>query len=85
VLKVAKKWYLLHSSVNSHQKVVREMEINVDYMSVILQHLPTIYDARLADDIQSIKISFDNRIKSITEDIKKMVHALGKTHMRNFL
>jgi hypothetical protein len=61
------------------------MEINVDYMSVVLQHLPTIYDARLADDIQSIEISFDNQIKSIMEDIKKMVHALGKTHMRNFL
>jgi hypothetical protein len=85
VLKVVKKWYLLHFSVDRHQKVVREMEINVDYMSVVLQHLPTIYDARLADDIQSIEISFDNQIKSIMEDIKKMVHALGKTHMRNFL
>jgi hypothetical protein len=82
---VVKKWYLLHFSVDRHQKVVREMEINVDYMSVVLQHLPTIYDARLADDIQSIEISFDNQIKSIMEDIKKMVHALGKTHMRNFL
>jgi hypothetical protein len=38
-----------------------------------------------ADDIPSIKISFDNRIKSITEDIERMVHALGKTHMPNIL
>jgi hypothetical protein len=41
-------------------------------------------DTRSADDIPSIKISFDNRIKSITEDIDKMAHALGKTHMPNF-
>jgi hypothetical protein len=54
-------------------------------MSAVLQQLPTIGDARSADDIPSIKISFDNRIKSITEDIEKMAHALGKTHMPNFL
>jgi hypothetical protein len=54
-------------------------------MSVVLQQLPTIGDVRSADDIPSIKISFDNRIKSITEDIERMAHALGKTHMSNFL
>jgi hypothetical protein len=51
----------------------------------MLQHLPTLGDARSVDDIPSIKISINNRIKSITEDIEKMVHALGKTHMLNFL
>ena len=80
---MAKKWYLLHFSVDRH-KVVREMEINVDYMSAILQHLPMIYDVRLVDDIQSIKISFDNQIKSITRDTEKMTRALEKTHMPNF-
>jgi hypothetical protein len=54
-------------------------------MTVVLQQLPTIGDVRSADDILSIKISFDNRIKSITEDIERMAHALGKTHMPNFL
>jgi hypothetical protein len=54
-------------------------------MLAALQQLPTISDARSADDIPSIKISFDNRIKSITEDIERMTHALGKTHMPNFL
>jgi hypothetical protein len=54
-------------------------------MSVVLQQLPTIGDARSVDDIPSIKISFDNRIKSITEDIEMMAPALGKTHMTNFL
>jgi hypothetical protein len=54
-------------------------------MSAILQQLPTLCDAMSADDIQSIKISFDNRIKSIIEDIEKMTHALGKTHIPNFL
>jgi hypothetical protein len=46
---------------------------------------PTIGDARSVDDIPSIKISFDNRIKSIIEDIERMGHALGKTHMPNSL
>jgi hypothetical protein len=44
----------------------------------VLQRLPTVRDAKSADDIQSIKISFDNRIKNITEDIEKMTHALEK-------
>jgi hypothetical protein len=85
VLKVAKKWYLSHFRVDCHQKVVRERVINIDYMSVVLQQLSTVRDARSADDIQSIKISSDNQIKSITEDIKKMAHALEKTHPPNFL
>jgi hypothetical protein len=84
VLKVAKKWFLSHFRVDCHLKVVREREINIDYKSAVLQHLPTLCNARSADDIQSIKISFDNRIKSITKYIEKMVHALGKTHMPNF-
>jgi hypothetical protein len=84
VLKVAKKWYLSHFRVDYHQKVIREREINVDYMSVVSQKLPTICDTKSADDIHSIKFSFDNWIKSIKEDIEKMVHALGKTHMPNF-
>jgi hypothetical protein len=85
VLKVADKWFLSHFRVDCHQKTVQEMEINVEYMSAVLQQLPTIGDARSADDIPSIKISFDNRIKSITKDIERMAHALGKTHMPNFL
>jgi hypothetical protein len=84
VLKVAKKRYLSHFRVDRHQKVVREREINVDYMSAVLQRLPTVCDAKSANDIQSIKISFDNQIKSITRDTEKMTHALEKTHMPNF-
>jgi hypothetical protein len=85
VLKVADKWYLSHFRVDSHQKTVQEREINAEYMLAVLQQLPTIGDARSVDDIASIKISFDKRIKSITEDIEKMAHALGKTHMPSFL
>jgi hypothetical protein len=85
VLKVADKWFLSHFRVDCHQKTVQEREINAKYMSAVLQQLPTIGDARSADDIPSIKISFDNRIKSITEDIERVAHALGKTHMPNFL
>ena len=51
VLKVAKKWYLSHFRKDRHQKVVREREINVDYMSAMLQLLPTIGDARSAKEI----------------------------------
>jgi hypothetical protein len=82
---VADKWFLSHFRVDCHQKTVQEWEINVEYMLVVLQQLPTIGDARSGHDIPSIKISFDNQIKSITEDIERMVHALGKTHMPNFL
>jgi hypothetical protein len=85
VLKVADKWFLSHFRVDCHQKAVQEREINAEYMSALLQQLPTIGDARSADDIPPIKISFDNRIKSITEDIERMAHALGKTHMPTFL
>jgi hypothetical protein len=45
-------------------------------MLAVLQQLPTIGDARSVDDISSIKISFDNRTKSITKDLEKMVDAL---------
>jgi hypothetical protein len=84
VLKVAKKWYLSHFRIDRHQKIVQEREINIDYMLVVQQLLPTVCDARSADDIQSIKISFDSQIKSITNDIKKMAHALGKTNIPIF-
>jgi hypothetical protein len=40
VLKVAKKWFLSHFRVDCHQKVVREREINVDYMTVVLLAAP---------------------------------------------
>jgi hypothetical protein len=79
VLKVAEKWFLSHFRVDCHQRVVREREIKADYMSAVMQQLHKI------GNISSIKISFDNWIKSITKDIEKMVPALGKTHMPNFL
>jgi hypothetical protein len=65
VLKVAKKWFLSHFRVDCHQMVIRERKINVDYMSAVLQQLPMLCDATSADDIQSIKFSFDNQIKSV--------------------
>jgi hypothetical protein len=85
VFKVADKWFLSHFRIDCHQKTVQEREINTEYMSAVLQQLPMIGDARSADDIPFIKIYFDNRIKSITENIESMAHALGKTHMPNCL
>jgi hypothetical protein len=79
VLKVAEKWFLSHFKVDCHQKAVRVRKINVDYILVVLQQLPTLGDIRSVDDIPSIKISFVNQIKSITENIEKMAHALGKS------
>jgi hypothetical protein len=69
--------------IDHHQKVLLEREINYDSMSALLQQLPNISDAASFDDIQSIKISFDNRIESMTTDIEKMTHA--KSHTHNFL
>jgi hypothetical protein len=71
VLKVADKWFLSHFRVDCHHKTVQKRKINVEYMSVVLQQLPTIGDARSADDIPYIKISFDNRIKSIKYDCRR--------------
>jgi hypothetical protein len=59
VYKVAQKWYLSYFRKDRHQKVVRVRKINVDYMSAVQQSLPTVCDTKSADDIQSIKISFD--------------------------
>jgi hypothetical protein len=43
VLKVADKWFFSHFRVDCHQ--VQEREIKVEYMSAVLQQLPTIGDA----------------------------------------
>jgi hypothetical protein len=63
VLKVVDKWYLSHFRVDCHQKTVQEREINVEYMLAVLQQLPTIGDARSADDIPSIKFFLIIRLK----------------------
>jgi hypothetical protein len=36
VLKVAKKLFISYFRIDYHQKVVREKEINIDYMPVVL-------------------------------------------------
>jgi hypothetical protein len=71
---VMEKWYLSHFRIDCHQKVVREREINYDSLSTLLQQLPIVSDAASFNDIQYIKISFDNRIKSTMEDIEKMTY-----------
>jgi hypothetical protein len=48
----------------------------LDTMSALLDQLHTVSNVASFDDIQSIKISFDNQIKSMTWDIDKMAHAL---------
>jgi hypothetical protein len=60
--------------IDCHQKAVREREINYDSLSALLQQLPIVSDAASFDDIQYIKIYFDNQIKSTMEDIEKMTH-----------
>ena len=37
VFKVADKWFLSHFRVDCHQKTVQEREIDVEYMSAVLQ------------------------------------------------
>jgi hypothetical protein len=66
---VEKNWYLSHFRTDRHQKIVWAREIKLDTLSDLLDQFPTVSDAASFDDLQSTKISFDNRIKSMTEDI----------------
>jgi hypothetical protein len=48
----------------------------------LLQQLPIASKTAPLADIQFIKISFDNQIKSIMEDIENMTHVLEKKLIR---
>jgi hypothetical protein len=85
ISKVAKKWYLSHFKVNHHQKVVKKREVKYDSLSALLHQLPIVSNTTSLADIQSVKISFDNQIKIIMEDIENMTHALENTHTPDFL
>jgi hypothetical protein len=56
----------------------------MDTLSTLLQQHPTAINATALADIQSIKISFDNWIQSIMEDIENMTR-IRKNHTPNFL
>jgi hypothetical protein len=82
---VAKKWYLSHVKVDHHQKVVKKREVKYDSLSALLHQLTIVSNTTPLADIQSVKISFDNRIKIIMEDIENMTHVLENTHTPDFL
>jgi hypothetical protein len=81
---VTKKWYLSHFKVNRHQKAVKQREVKYDSLSALLHQLPIVSNTTPLDDIQSVKISFDNRIKIIMEDIDNMAHILENTRTPDF-
>jgi hypothetical protein len=85
ISKVAKKWYLSHFKVDHHQKVVKKREVKYDSLSALLYQLPIVSNTTPLADIQSVKISFDNRIKIIMEDLENMTHVLENTHTPHFL
>lgn len=80
ICKVIEKWYFSHFRIDRHQRVVKKRVVKCDSLLALMQQLPTISNAAPLADIQSIIISFDNRIKSVTEDIENMAYVLGKTH-----
>jgi hypothetical protein len=84
ISKVTKKWYLSHFKVNRHQKAVKQREVKYDSLSALLHQLPIVSNTTPLDDIQSVKISFDNRIKIIMEDIDNMAHILENTRTPDF-
>jgi hypothetical protein len=49
-------------------------EVKYDSLSALLHQLPIVSNTTPLADIQSIKISFDNWIESIMEDIENMMH-----------
>jgi hypothetical protein len=65
-------------SVDRHQKVVKEREVKYDSLSALLHQLPIVSNTTPLTNIQSINVSFDNRIKIIMEDIENMTHVLEK-------
>jgi transposase len=85
IRKVAEKWYLSHFKVDHHQKVVKEREVKYDSLLALLHQLPIVSNTTPLADIQSVKISFDNRIKIIMEDIENMTHVLENTHIPDFV
>jgi hypothetical protein len=82
---MAEKWYLSHFKVDHHQKVVKKRELKYDSLSALLHQLPILSNTTPLADTQSIKISFDNRIKIIMEDIENMMHVLENTRTPDFL
>jgi hypothetical protein len=82
---VAEKWYLSHFKVDHHQKVVKKRDVKYDSLSALLHQHPIVSNTTLLADIQSVKISFDNQIKIIMEDIENMTHVLENTHTPDFL
>ena len=65
-------------------KVVKKREVKYDSLSALLHQLPIVSNTTPLADIQSVKISFDNQIKIIMEDIENMTHALENTHTPDF-
>lgn len=54
--------------------------VKYDSLSALVHQLSIVSNTTPLVDIQSIIISFDNRIKSVMEDIENMAYVLGKTH-----
>jgi hypothetical protein len=54
-------------------------------LSALLHQLLIVSNTTPLAYFQSIKISFDNRIKIIMEDIDNMTHVLENTHTPDFL
>ena len=64
---------------------VKKREVKYDSLSALLHQLPIVSNTMPLADIQSVKISFDNWIKIIMEDIENMTHVLENTHTPDFL
>jgi hypothetical protein len=85
ISKMTKKGYLSHFKVDLHQKVVKERGLKYDSLTALMHQLPIVSNTTPLVDIQSIKISFDNRIKIIIEDIESITHVLEKLIHLNFV
>jgi hypothetical protein len=57
-------------------RILKEREIKHDPLSFLPHKLPIVSKTTPLVDIQSIKIYFDNRIKSIMEDVENMTYVL---------
>jgi hypothetical protein len=77
-LEELERCYLSHFTLDCDWRTVKKKEVDAISLKDLMWH-PTVSNTMTSDIVQSPKNSLcDDQIKSMTEDIEKMTHALEK-------